>query len=373
MRVMLDVNPLERKKKTGIATYVDRLVRGLLTVKSDAQFTLWGADIFADPLPEFHNKQFIGRKLLSRDTLEALWREAGIGGIPRGMDVFHQLFASYPPRNPHGAKQVATIYDLAFAYYPESITEPAAFQLLTTCIPEQTSVADRIITISQSCADDMVNILGTPPEKISVIYPGNELHAPLPDAPLPPELASAGLPEKYLLCVGTWEPRKNLPSLFRAMHTLRTLCAEEDIYLCMTGLKGWKYQEAEQLIARLDLADRIVALGHVPRPWLPFLYNRAMLFVYPSMYEGFGMPVVEAQACGAPVITSTYSSLPEAGGDAALLVDTLDPQALAAAIEQLIRYPAKRAEMSAQGLARAAGFTWENAAEQHLAVYHSLC
>ena len=147
---------------------------------------------------------------------------------------------------------------------------------------------------------------------------------------------------------------------------------KEQIYLCMSGIKGWKYAEAEELIANLGIEDRILTLGHVKRELLPQLYAHAKAFVYPSMYEGFGMPVSEALACGTPCITSNTSSLPEAGGDAALLVDTRTPEPLAEAIVRVLDDEPLRENMIAKGIAHASKFTWEEAASRHLEVYRGL-
>jgi glycosyltransferase involved in cell wall biosynthesis len=374
MNILLDVSPLENPKKTGIATYIDNLCRALLAEDTEDHFFLWGPDIRADPYPQFPRKTFQGNRLVSRSVQETVWRELGMGGVPASMDAYHLLFPAFPaPRKGRNTKFIATIYDLAFAYYPESITLAASFRYLAQCIPEQAEQADAITTISQSAKNDIRDILAVPEEKIAVIYPGVDLRRPTEEemrqAEQLPEFAELNLPARYILCLGTWEPRKNLPTLFRALHRLRAKLIGADTYLCMSGIKGHQYAEAESLIRELGLEDRIVTLGYVPREWLPILYARARMFVYPSMYEGFGMPVVEAMVCGTPVVTSNVSSLPEAAGDAGLLVAPNSSEAFADAIERLLDDDALRQEMIRKGFEHARQFSWQNAARAHIALY----
>lgn len=374
MNILVEINPLEGKQKTGISTYIDFLCRALLEQRSpDERFTFYAPDILDDPFPEYPNKTFQGHRLLSRVTLETVWQHSAFRGIPADMDIYHLPFPSLPaPRKGRNTCFFATIYDMAFAYYPESVIENFYFRYLANAITTQAEQADVILVISESCKRDLHDILGTPNEKMHVIYPGIDLKRPT-EADFARcesvEWQEMRVPPNYILCVGTWEPRKNLPNLFRALHKLRKLLIEKDVYLCMSGIKGWKYQDAERLISDLGLEERVRTLGHVRRDFLPLLYARARCFVYPSIYEGFGMPVTEAMACGAPVVTSNVSSMPEAAGDAALLVNPHDVDELAAAIERLLTDDTLRHTLIEKGYAHAAQFTWAQSARAHLALY----
>jgi glycosyltransferase involved in cell wall biosynthesis len=376
MNVLIEVNPLDNVKKTGIATYIDFLCRALLDEQTGDRFTFWGPDVFRDPFPEYTNKTFIGRSPYRRDIIEMLWKRFGTGGLPVQPDVYHVPVPLCPliPRGKSTPKIVATIYDLAFARYPEFVTNAFFFRALSERICEQADRAEKIVVISKSCGDDLQEILKIPKEKIVVSYPGCDLKRPdsTVSAEQQAELDRLRIPPRYLLCVGTWEPRKNLPTLFEAISRLKTRLREEDLYLCISGIKGWKFQEAEQRIRDLGIADRVITLGHVPREWLPLLYARAQMFIYPSYYEGFGLPVLEAMTCGTPVITTNVSSLPEAAGDAGLLFDPYSVEALCGHIERLLDDPELREALVRKGFKHAATFSWRRAAQEHLALYREV-
>jgi glycosyltransferase involved in cell wall biosynthesis len=375
MNIVIEVNPLISLYKTGITTYIDGLCRALLDQRSDHRFVLYGPDLWKDPFPEYDNKVFQGGRRVMRRTLEKVWKDLGVGGMGRDVDVYHATFpALHAPRKRSDTKLVATVYDLAFAHYPESVDSSGYFRTLMESMAAVAEQADAIVAISESTRRDVVTFLGVPEERVHVAYPGIDLVAPedteafIRDSPYWKQF---GIPERYILSVGTWEPRKNLPNLFRALSLIADRLRQEEIYVCMTGMKGWKYSEAEQLIEELGIADRIKVLGHVPRGMLPTLYARAQMFVYPSLFEGFGLPVTEAMICGTPVITSNVSSLPEAGGDAALLIDPHHPAEIASAILDLLDHPAKRLDMVERGRRHGSCFSWDKVAQRHLEIYES--
>jgi glycosyltransferase involved in cell wall biosynthesis len=379
MKILIDVNPLVQREQTGIAYFIYFLCNALLThaEAQDDQFTLWAPDVETDPFPAFPNKVFRNDRLISRQGWELLWEHTGCCGIAPDIDIYHLTFAAFPaPRRSSQTKFVVTMYDLAFAYYPETISDLPVFRYLADRLPEQVEQADKIFTISQSTKHDLEHILGASPHKVEVIYPGNDLHAPV-EGNLSPDGLSAfeklHLPERYILCVGTWEPRKNLVTLIKAFHRLSKKCREQNVFLCLSGVKGWRYQEVEQLIRELGLEDSIRTLGHVRREAMSLLFARSLMFVYPSLYEGFGMPVLEALSCGTPVITSNVSSMPEVAGDAGLLIDPLSVDDLAAAIERLLDNEELRMQMIQRGFAQARQFSWQRAASETLQVYKSLC
>jgi glycosyltransferase involved in cell wall biosynthesis len=182
--------------------------------------------------------------------------------------------------------------------------------------------------------------------------------------------ARRGLPERMVLFVGTLEPRKNLPLLLEAYARLRqTGCTHT---LVVAGGKGWYYQAIEATVERLGLRDAVLFPGFVPDEELPLWYNAAELFVYPSLYEGFGLPPLEAMACGTPVITSNAASLPEVVGDAGVVVDAHDVTALARAMADLLGDAERRRRLRAAGLARARQFTWRATANRTAALYHEI-
>jgi glycosyltransferase involved in cell wall biosynthesis len=377
MKILIESNPLRQEERTGVAQFIYYWCVAMLAesqqLHKSHSFVFWAPDVEHDPLPPSPNKTFVSGRLLSRGAWETLWGSSRIGALRSDIDIYHVTYTVMPaPRRSRHTKLVVTIYDLAFARYPETLPEWGSLRYLSSCLARQVEEADRIITISESTKRDLMLMLGAPAEKIDVIYPGTDLQAPKPDSAALPQFEALRLPPRYVLCVGTWEPRKNLPRLLQAWHQLRHKLRERDVYLCLCGGKGWKYEEIERTINDLGLKDSVLSLGYVPRELLPHLYANALMFVYPSLYEGFGLPVLEAMSCGTPVITSRASSLPEAAGDAALLIDPESVEAIASAIEVLLGDEELRAQMTAKGFAHARNFSWRSAARETLAVYDSL-
>jgi glycosyltransferase involved in cell wall biosynthesis len=231
--------------------------------------------------------------------------------------------------------------------------------------------AARVIAVSAHTASDVVARLGVPPERVAVVPNAvGEEFRPEPDARVLAEFRAAkGLPERFVLFVGTLEPRKNVAGLLRAF--ARVAAAEPEVPLVIAGGKGWLYDEIFALHKQLGLGDRVRFTGYAAAEELPRLYAAATVFVYPSFYEGFGLPPLEAMACGTPVVASNASSLPEVVGEAGLTVDPRDEGALAAALLLLLRDPDRRAALRAAGLARAAGFSWARTVRETRAVYES--
>jgi glycosyltransferase involved in cell wall biosynthesis len=375
MRVRIEVTPLRARERTGIATYLDRLCRALLTeAQPTDDIVFYSPGALADPFADIAAKDLDARHVLSRELYRALSNWRWPREIPADVDVYHLPYpARAATRRTESTAYVTTIYDLAFARYPETITEPGTFRFLADCLPEQAMEADAVVTLSESCRTDICTIIGAGPAKVHVVYPGVDLKPPphADGAANAAALRALGVPEQYLLCVGTWEPRKNLPTLLEAVHRLRATLQYCGVRLCLAGKRGWKYDEADRVIESLSLQDLVVALDYVPRDVLPALYAGARAFVYPSLYEGFGLPVLEAMACGAPVVASRSSSIPEAAGDAAVLVDPHSPDELADGIAGFLEDDAARDAYRARGFEQAARFSWQRAAGEMLAVYRA--
>ena len=263
---------------------------------------------------------------------------------------------------------VVTVHDLAFLAYPE--THGAArrrYLALLTALSARR--AARVIAVSAFTRDELVRRLGTPAEKVSVVHNAvDPRFRPLPAVDVARFRAERGLPARAVLAVGTLEPRKNLAGLLHAFARLAPELGEE-VGLVVVGGRGWLYGETLALVERLGLARRVRLAGHVPDAELPLWYNAAEVFVYPSLYEGFGLPPLEALACGTPTVTSAAASLPEVVGDAAILAAPADPDALAAALARVLADPALRATLRDRGLRRASGFTWARVAAATRAVY----
>jgi glycosyltransferase involved in cell wall biosynthesis len=267
---------------------------------------------------------------------------------------------------------IVTIYDLSFMRYPDSF-HPLNRIYLTWAVRNAAQRANHLIAISESTKRDLVELVGARPERIRVIYCGKDTaFAPPSDrAALDAWRAARGVPDKMILFVGTIEPRKNIARLLRAFARAKR-AARLPHCLALIGARGWKYAEVDQTLAQENLANDVLFVGYVPQDELPRWYQAADLFVYPSLYEGFGMPPLDAMASGTPVVTSNAASLPEVVGEAALQVSPTDEIALADAIVRALTDNALREQMIARGLARAAQFSWMRAARETTSLYRTV-
>jgi glycosyltransferase involved in cell wall biosynthesis len=283
-------------------------------------------------------------------------------------------------------RTVVTIHDMGYIRFPESHT-PSQRRYLRLSTRWSARAACQLIAISNTTRDDLVRYAGAPPKKISVIHHGvSPRFQPVEDQNLiAATQAKYGITPPYFLYVGTIQPRKNLARLLEAYAQARTevqgLRTEEEestvrspqsieLQLVIAGKHGWLTGEIERQSTQLfgSGSPAVRFTGYIADQDLPALLSGALAFVFPSLYEGFGMPLLEAMACGTPVLTSTTSALPEIAGDAALLVDPEDTTAIAAGLARLTSDTGLRADLRARGLARAAQFTWGRCAEETLAV-----
>jgi glycosyltransferase involved in cell wall biosynthesis len=260
---------------------------------------------------------------------------------------------------------VVTIYDLSFIETPESFPV-AQRRYLMAETAHACRRATRLIAISESGRRDIHRIYNVPLERIDVVTPGvANVYRPLPPAEVAAFRSQQGLPNTFFLHVGTLQPRKNIHLLLEALARLNRPAAP----LVLVGGKGWSYDAIFERVAALGLSDRVRYVGYVADEALPLWYNAAAALVMPSLYEGFGLPVVEALACGAPVVAAGASSLPEAGGDVALYHNPRDPDELAARLAQVLDDPTVTARARAAGPAHAACFAWAAAGQATADVY----
>lgn len=366
MRIGIDAR-LVFYQQAGIGQYIIRLINALAAVDQTDEFHIFQSRRDETRLveaPNFH------RHILwtpSHHRFERLAISAEV--LPHPLDVFHSP-DFIPPRKTRAAS-VITVHDLAFLLYPRFLTTASA-RYYGQVDPASRS-ASHIIAVSQSTKRDVTRLLGVPNEKVTVIY---EAAHPL-FRPVDKSLAKAHVKAKYgiegdfILFVSTLEPRKNLPTLLAAYHRLIT-SYKNQTELVIAGHKGWLTQEVDQTIDKYHLRERVCFLGSVDNESLASLYNAARVFALPSFYEGFGLPPLEAMACGTPVIVSNTSSLPEVVGDAGVLVDPNDVEAWSAALARVLSDPELHAEMSEKGKRRASLFSWERAARDTLSVYRKV-
>ncbi len=297
-----------------------------------------------------------------------LGRERSVEDFIGPVDLFHATNNIFPCAV-RAARSVVTIHDATLLLFPEWHPQ----NRLDHMVPRLTIAAaraDRIITPSQSAKSDVVKHLGIQPERVTVVpEAADPAFRVQPRHDVEPSLARLGLAYgQYLLFLGAIEPRKNLERLLTALESVAGRVGP----LVVAGPDGWKNADVQKRLATLERRGLVRHLGYIESAARPALMAGARALVYPSLYEGFGLPPLEAMACGTPVLTSDVASLPEVVGDAAMLVDPRDVRALASAMERLWNDSALCDELRARGLARAARFSWRETARQTLAVYREL-
>jgi len=283
-----------------------------------------------------------------------------------GLDLLHTT--DFIPPAWGYRRSVITVHDLTFLHYPQFITaESRAYY--NRQIAGAVRRADHILADSHATQSDLISMLNVPGEKVTVVHlAADPAFRPMDEDQVMPVVARYGLQPGFLLCVGTLEPRKNLPGLLEAYRLLLGVL-DDFAPLVLVGGRGWLYDEIFERVEALRLGERVRFLHDVPDADLPGLYNAAGLLTTPSFYEGFGLPALEAMACGTPVVVSDRSSLPEIVGQAGRLVNPDDPHDLAQALAQVLTDGSLRERMRALGLERAAQFSWERTARETLAVY----
>lgn len=285
------------------------------------------------------------------------------------VDVYIGTFADFfPLLLPSRVKTLWLLYDLVWKRYPSTMKK--RLSLTSLLFRWNMNRADMLVAISEATKQDARNLLKVT-TRIEVIPlaadPRTFYRAS--SAEIAAVLKKYGIQKPYILSVCTLEPRKNLRALLEAYGMIER---PEECRLVLVGMRGWKTSDLYDMMERHRLVEGIVVTGYVPARDLAPLYSGAAVFAFPSLYEGFGLPVLEAMQCGCPVITSNVSSLPEVAGDACILVDPRDSQSLAAAIDRALASPSLRRAMSRKGMARAREFSWERSARLLMGYIHSV-
>ncbi len=370
MRIAFDATAIPANR-TGAGNYIFNLVQALARIDAQNEYYIFAKpdhiDEFGIDQPNF---RFQSVDLSSR-PLRLAWEQFGLPfGLKRlGVDVLHSPHYTMPI--PKTCKSVVTFCDMTFHLLPDmhSLLKRIFFRRMMRWSARH---ADRLIAISESTRRDVMRLLNVAPQRIlSIPLAASSDYCALPAEHVAETCTRYGLtPGTYIYYVGVLEPRKNVPLLLEAY---AALAAEfPDVPLVIAGKKGWMYDEIFRRVTALGLEQQVRFLGYIPDSDLAPLYNGARVFVYPSRYEGFGLPVLEAMQCGTPVITTNVSSMPEVAEDAALLVAPDDRAGLTSALRRVLTDDTLARDLAQRGRARATNFSWQRCARETLQVYQSL-
>jgi glycosyltransferase involved in cell wall biosynthesis len=375
MRVTLDLSPSVHHH-AGLGRYAHELLASLTVLDGANEYCAFYYAPRGDERPDPPLDRVPARtiRLPAKPWRMSVLLAYGIGAtmdrwLPSS-DVFHATDHLLPPLR--HSRSVFTIHDLIFRFYPEYHL-PLNRWYLALMLPRFMQRADAIIAVSENTRRDVLRWMHIPPEKMVVIYEGvDRAFRPLDD---PVALVAVRdkyhLPPRFILYLGTVEPRKNLVTLLNAYQALlqRETAAPD---LVVAGRRGWLYQPVFDRVRELGVEARVHFADYINAPDLPAVLNAAEVFVFPSLYEGFGLPPLEAMACGTPVICSNVSSLPEVVGEGGLLLEPRDPGAWVEAMAHVLSDEHLRTELRHRGIAQASKFSWERAARETLALYEKV-
>lgn len=375
MRIAIDYTAAIRQH-AGIGNYVRKLVDAMLAQDAENQYTLLtsGRPTRERPFPTAENVH--GRSIFIPDRYLNIiwyrWRLPLYANYFSGqVDIYHGPDFALPPIGKK-LRKVVTVHDLAFLDHPEYAV-PSLANYLKKVVPEAVASADVVCTVSQEVSRTLVAHFHTPREKLTVIPNGVSAHFKRITDPviLGATRHKFDLRHPLVLGVGTLEPRKNHIGLIKAFYHAQKK-KNGPAMLALAGGKGWLYEETQQLVEELKLEKKVRFLGRVSDLELVTLYSLADVFAFPSFVEGFGVPPIEAMACGAPVITSNTSSLPEIVGDAAILIDPHNTGELSAAITRILQDKSLQEELRQKGYERVKQYTWPVSARKMLSIYKKL-
>ncbi len=368
MNIALDARLAYYRRYSGIGQYIVHVAEQIPGLDPDRQYAILHSR--KDRTPPHHPAARLQAVWTpSHHRLEQLALPLELARLR--LDLLHS--PDFIPPFTGGFRRVITVHDLNFLYYPQFLTTESR-RYYNDQIERAVSVADHILADSHATRLDLIKLLNVPDEKITVVWlaPNIGIYRALE----PEEIAAARerlkLPAQFILFAGTLEPRKNVAGLLHAYRLLLDRAGANEVNpdLILAGSRGWLFDKTRALLAELRLTDRVRWIDSPPEADLAALYNLATLFVLPSYYEGFGLTVLEAMACGAPTIISDRGSLPEIAGGAALEIDPDDPSKLADAIERVLNDSALQRELRHKGPERVKEFSWERCARETLAVYH---
>lgn len=365
MRIAINCRSFLKRQYAGIGRYAFNLVKSLSELDGENEYWLYVQKKY------FDFKRQVPRVTARNFEVKIDWLGRGIASALKSVDIYHSPSPDFIHMEPP-TKVIVTIHDLVYKTYPEGHTQQAR-DTTDEQLGRIVAQADKLICCSNNTIQDLCKYFPVDTKKISLVYQGvdNNIFYPLN----PKELAAAkkllerkGVKGPFILFVGTIEPRKNLQNLLLALSELK-LKSNYKGKLVVVGMKGWMIEGLDQVIRNLSLQNDIIFPGYVTDEELRHFYNLTDLFIFPSFYEGFGFPIVEAFSCGAAVITSNISSCPEIAGDSAMLVNPYNPEDIANAMAKVLDDKLLRECLQQKGLKRAKDFSFQKTAEETLAVY----
>ncbi len=379
MKIGIDVSPAINEQ-AGVGRYSYNLVKNLLNIDHTNQYYFFNCFV-RDPdgikkkklafLDKPNSK--VKNYYLPGKIKELMWKNPFISPINLllgKVDIFHGLnFLSIPSCV---KSTVVTVYDLAFMKFPEQVTKGYT-EYFTKASKKAVLKSDIIISISQSTKNDLIELLQVPKEKIKVVYLGVEDYFFINKTSEEQEKIAKkyNLPQEYILYVGTLEPRKNLVGLIKAF-SLLDKNIQDKYRLVIAGKKGWLYDQIFQKVKDFNLEDKVIFTGFILDSDLPSIYQGAKIFVLPSFYEGFGLPILEAMASGTPVISSNISSTPEIVGNGGILINPYSPKEITQAIKKIISDQELYERLKNKGKIQAKKFSWGKCAQETLGAYEEV-
>lgn len=377
MRIAIEIQPILEKHMTGVGFYTYEMVKRLRDLKAlEDEYYLLGMDFFnnANRLDPYLDKKVELRTngMMHYGIYRRIWHLMPFLDYGKFFgteaDIFHFFNFVSPPYVK--GKTIVTVYDMVYKMFPDTM-EKANYKKLDRNLKSSCDRADAILTISENSKREIVRFLNVPEEKVFIINPAVDhyIYRPIDDMDeVGRVIDKYNLPDKYFLYLGTLEPRKNIKSIIEAFKILKDR-HNSDYGLVLAGKKGWMYDSIFEMVKRLELEDSVFFPGYIDDSDKPYLYAGARAFLFPSLYEGFGMPPLEAMACGTPVIVSNTSSLPEVVGDAGIMIPPNDIEKMSDSMYNIAQDYEFYSDLRQKGLRQADMFSWDKSVKELLSLY----